>query len=360
MIETIKFSQMTSGGDLANNEKTPGLLSGGNVLFNNPWTFLPPGSTADRPTPSATINYRLRFNTDNQLYEYYDAVLGVWTQLQESAFTQGPFVIYEADAFIPAAQNLGALADGILKQTVSLGSATIDIAVNDIDYYGPGMTGFLQAPAGVKDSQGNILLLFAEVLNAANYLVFANTTAGAGPLITVDGSDTDIQLIFATKGTDPFIFGTTGNTAFVINSGTLGQHSTNLIFQNTAATRDVTFQDASGTVAFLSDLSPLVWAINANASISASSGNGYILTSGSPTTISLPTTFAAGDLIGISGFGAAWTANIGAATNVQSFGDTYTTSIASANNTDSIVLIGLVANTTWGILSLVTKGFTAS
>lgn len=137
-IQTIKFSQMTDGGDIANNDQVPGLLGGGNVLFNNPWTFLPPGSTADRPTPSSEINYRLRFNTTDQLYEYYDAVLGEWTQLQESAFTVGPFITYTADSSLPDAQNIGLLADGILKQTVTAGVSLVEIAVNGIDYWAPG------------------------------------------------------------------------------------------------------------------------------------------------------------------------------------------------------------------------------
>ena len=46
MVDTIKFSQMTAGGDLAPGDFTPGLLAGANVLFSNPWTFLAPGSTA--------------------------------------------------------------------------------------------------------------------------------------------------------------------------------------------------------------------------------------------------------------------------------------------------------------------------
>ena len=103
-----------------------------------------------------------------------------------------------------------------------------------------------------------------------------------------------------------------------------------------------------------------VWAANANSSISAAVNNGYILTSGSATTVTLPTTFAVGQQIGIQGEGAAWTLDIGASTNIKSFGNTYTTSLASTNNTDSVVLIGIVANTTWAILSLVSTGLTAS
>lgn len=106
--------------------------------------------------------------------------------------------------------------------------------------------------------------------------------------------------------------------------------------------------------------SSLSWSANSSSTISAAVNNGYILTSGSSTTVNLPTTFAVGDSIGIAGQGAAWTMAIGAATNIKAFGNTYTTSIASTNNSDTIVLVATVANTTWGILSMGTTGFTAS
>ena len=75
---------MMAGGDLANSDKTPGLLAGANVLFNNPWTFLASGSTADRPIPSAAIDGRLRFNTDMLVYEYYDTLTSSWVELSGS------------------------------------------------------------------------------------------------------------------------------------------------------------------------------------------------------------------------------------------------------------------------------------
>ena len=75
---------MMAGGDLANSDKTPGLLAGTNVLFNNPWTFLASGSTADRPIPSAAIDGRLRFNTDALVYEYYDTFSSSWVELSGS------------------------------------------------------------------------------------------------------------------------------------------------------------------------------------------------------------------------------------------------------------------------------------
>ena len=75
---------MNSGGDLAPGEQTPGLLNGNNVLFNNPWTFLAPGSTASRPIPSVLIDGRLRFNTDTLVYEYYDTFSATWVELSGS------------------------------------------------------------------------------------------------------------------------------------------------------------------------------------------------------------------------------------------------------------------------------------
>jgi hypothetical protein len=84
MVNTIKFSQMNAGGDLAPGDLTPGLLAGANVLFSNPWTFLAPGSTASRPVPSPAIDGRLRFNTDTLVYEYFDTFSSSWVQLSGS------------------------------------------------------------------------------------------------------------------------------------------------------------------------------------------------------------------------------------------------------------------------------------
>lgn len=102
------------------------------------------------------------------------------------------------------------------------------------------------------------------------------------------------------------------------------------------------------------------WAANANAAISATVGNGYILTYAGSSIVTLPTTFAVGSMIGVAGEGGAWTIDIGALTNIEMFGNTYTTSIASANTTDSIVLLATVANTTWVPIYMLTSGFTAS
>ena len=139
MVNTIKFSQMTPGGDIAPNEKTPGLLGGSNVLFNNAFPNLAPGSTADRPPIDPSMYYRLRFNTTLESYEYYSPVEGDWAQLEDSLDNYvGPFVTFTAAADITGNFDLGSLTSGILKQTVLAGVSTPAIAVNAVDYWAPG------------------------------------------------------------------------------------------------------------------------------------------------------------------------------------------------------------------------------
>ncbi len=114
MVETIKFSEMTDGGDLAPEEKTPGLLGGGNVLFNNPWTFLAPGTTGDRPTPAVPMYYRLRFNTTLEIYEYYDPTIPIWVELSGSGTgTVNPGVANDIAFYAASGQAVSPIAGAI-------------------------------------------------------------------------------------------------------------------------------------------------------------------------------------------------------------------------------------------------------
>jgi hypothetical protein len=213
---------MKDGGDIANSNKTPGLLGGGNVLFNNPWTFLPSGTTAGRPAPSIATNYRLRFNTDDKLYEYYDAISAEWVQIQNNDFNAGPFVTYTADTDLPGAQNLGILANGILKQTITTGVATLNIAVNGTDYYGPGfIVPGVSGGTGVNNSGQTIDLtsfgkgyaLISDINGNARWRLVSE----AGAVTTITGDSGTINpdvggIIIITGSPTGLTFTGSGNT----------------------------------------------------------------------------------------------------------------------------------------------------
>ncbi len=81
-ILTRKFSEFVTANRNATNKQV-GLSGGANAIFDDPvlWT------TATRPTMPS--NGELGFNTDLQLYEYFDAVIDDWVQLNSSTV---PFV----------------------------------------------------------------------------------------------------------------------------------------------------------------------------------------------------------------------------------------------------------------------------
>lgn len=189
-------------------------------------------------------------------------------------------------------------------------------------------------------STGAVTLSLPQSINTTSSPTFAALTLTA-PLTGANGG-TGVN-----NGASTITVG--GNTTF---SGAFT--FTGTVTANTA----VTFP-TSGTLATTTQLG-LVWAANASTSFTAAVNNGYILTAGSTTTVTLPTTFAVGQQIAIQGQGAAWTLNIGAGTNIKGFNATYSTSLASANATDSVVLIATVANTTWSMLSISSTGLTAS
>ena len=214
-----------------------------------------------------------------------------------------------------------------------------------------------------KETLNQVFSLFQSNGTALSSVNDTNVTA------TLGGSPTTALLNPAslTMGWAGTLSGTRGGTG--VNNGastitlggsltTSGAFASTFTMTNTTA---VTFP-TSGTLATTAQIPtvPLTWAANASSSISAAVGNGYILTSGSATTVTLPTTFAAGQILGVAGQGAAFTVALGASTNIKAFGNTYTTSFSSTNNSDVLVLIGAVANTTWSILNMTSTGFTAS
>jgi len=103
----------------------------------------------------------------------------------------------------------------------------------------------------------------------------------------------------------------------------------------------------------------VIWTSIAGTSQSAAVNTGYIVANASQTTITLPATFSVGDIVSIAGLGAAgWILQPNAGDSVQTPVGAASTSITSSSAYDSITVVGVVANTTWIILSSSTTGFT--
>jgi hypothetical protein len=111
MVDTIKFSEFVNGGDLSNDVTTVGLDAGSNTRFNNPWTFLSPGTTGDRPVPAVGMYYRQRLNTTLEVYEYYDPTTLTWTQLSGSGTgTVNPGVANDLAFYAANGQSISPIA----------------------------------------------------------------------------------------------------------------------------------------------------------------------------------------------------------------------------------------------------------
>jgi len=140
-----------------------------------------------------------------------------------------------------------------------------------------GLTGVLQAPTYINDVSGNHVLKFTSVASAVNYLELFNAATGSPVTLFATGTDTNISLTIEAKGTGVIALegGSGGTNPVSILNGTAFQHSTALVFSNTAAARTVTFPDMNGTI-YLSTKATGTEAANA---VTASGTSGVITTS---------------------------------------------------------------------------------
>ena len=112
----------------------------------------------------------------------------------------------------------------------------------------------------VYDINGNKSFEFIPAAGTpVNYGAVITGAAGNGVQWVSGGADINVDAFFISKGTGK-IYLVSQNTTNPLNiyngtlSGMVPQHLTTFNFANTAATRNVTFQDASGTLAFLTDI----------------------------------------------------------------------------------------------------------
>ncbi len=118
---------------------------------------------------------------------------------------------------------------------------------------------------------------------------------------------------------------------------------------------------AGGTVAYTGGSGVISTASIAGTTQAAAVNTRYIVANAGQTTITLPTTFAIGDVVIIKGLGAGgWILAAGTATTIR-IGNATTTSagsLTSSNQYDTVCVSGLVANTTWSVDYVLSAGLT--
>lgn len=174
-----------------------------------------------------------------------------------------PIVTYTSTPYLTADANLGALSSGILEQFVAGGVATF----NTKNTTGTGNVVLDNDPTitnpiinQIDDVNSTPILSFTGNMNAVNYINLQNSITGANPKFFATGTDANIAINLIPKGSEAVnIVSENATTPIRLYNGTNNQHQTQFNFSNTLASRNVTFQDADGTVAYLSDINTKAW-----------------------------------------------------------------------------------------------------
>ncbi len=120
---------------------------------------------------------------------------------------------------------------------------------------------------------------------------------------------------------------------------------------------------AGGTVSYAGGSGTVSTASISGTTQAAAVNTRYIVANAGQTTITLPTTFAIGDVVIIKGLGAGgWILAAGTATTIR-IGSAVTSSagsLTSANQYDTVFVSGLVANTTWSVDYVLSTGLTVA
>jgi hypothetical protein len=96
----------------------------------------------------------------------------------------------------------------------------------------------------IKDTNGAGSIDITATASAVNRFVATNTATGNGPLLTVDGTDTNTDIRLRSKGTGQALIQSANTTTAVgFSTGTSYQHTTLLSFANTSASRTITIPD---------------------------------------------------------------------------------------------------------------------
>lgn len=198
----------------------------------------------------------------------------------------------------------------------------------------------------------------------ASTATFANTYAASTILYsnganTVTGLATANSAVLVTNSSGvPAWSGTMTNGQLIIGSTTATPTAATL----TAGT-GITITNGAASITIATTGGGMGWTTVSGTSQSAAVNNGYITNNAGAVTVTLPTTFAIGDVVIVKGLGAGgWVLAAGTATTVR-LGSSVTSSagsLTSANQYDTVKVTGLVANTTWSVDYAFSAGLTVA
>ena len=172
-------------------------------------------TTADLLLPVLSPNQVWQMNSAGT------AIIGVDISGGGGAGSTDPYVIYSASPDLPNAQNLGLLGNGILKQTVSGGLASLALAVAGTDYYGPSMPGVIPSIDGGTGVSNPGTIAFPGGFNFIGNLT-GNTNVTfptSGTLLT--SADLNFPIPLVDGGTGASLTGSVGGIVYS-NSSTFG------------------------------------------------------------------------------------------------------------------------------------------
>jgi len=278
MVDTKKFSEFVDGGELANNDITVGLRNG-NTKFTNSLPMLPPGTTAERPAvPDANVNFRLRFNTTDYNYEFYNSSTAAWEALTTASApstilallashlagegasligleNQGTIVDKTvqdlANTSLIAKVNTGTLVNGFYLASLASGILRVATTTGDLtSLIFQGTTNEIDVANG--DGSANPVFSFSLTANMPGTFNIQSTTAVDGIIndsTMVAATATNLSTSLAIKtyvddNVDRFRFlnptrvATTGNFASTYDNGTAGIGATLTASSNGAASID--------------------------------------------------------------------------------------------------------------------------
>jgi microcystin-dependent protein len=179
MVSTKKFSEFNDGGVLVEGETTVGLKGTTNSKFATPPQFLPAGPTIDRPSPAT--NGMIRYNTELNLYEYYNGT--DWVQFEDSGDVANILARLAAHTPGNGASMIGLLNQaGVANKTVQdMADATFIVQSNNgslanAQYLDTLPTGFLisQSGLGIVESR--------QFQDSLNQIEWTNASGTGNPV----------------------------------------------------------------------------------------------------------------------------------------------------------------------------------